>query len=115
MKAIIPAAGFGTRLRPHTYTQPKALLHVAGKPIFARIVDELAAVGIDNVIPVVGYLGDRIEAFARGTVREPAAAFCAAGGAAGQRPYRSGCLTAASTHRPDPRSEPKEPDPLTLR
>lgn len=62
MKAIIPAAGFGTRLRPHTYTQPKALLQVAGKPILAHIIDELAAAGVDDIVLVVGYLGERIEA-----------------------------------------------------
>src|SRR2546427_738640 len=62
MKAIIPAAGFGTRLRPHTYTQPKALLQVAGKPILAHIIDELVTVGVDEIVLVVGYLGERIEA-----------------------------------------------------
>src|SRR5438132_1414450 len=61
MKAIIPAAGFGTRLRPHTYTQPKALLQVAGKPILAHIIDELVAVGVDEIVLVVGYLGEPIE------------------------------------------------------
>src|SRR5205823_3031350 len=45
MKAIIPAAGIGTRLRPHTYTPPKALLHVAGKSLLAHIIDELDADG----------------------------------------------------------------------
>jgi len=62
LKAIIPVAGFGTRLRPHTYTQPKALLHVAGKPILAHIIDDLVAVGVDEVVLVIGYLGERIEA-----------------------------------------------------
>jgi glucose-1-phosphate thymidylyltransferase len=65
MKAIIPVAGFGTRLRPHTHTQPKALMHVAGKPILAHIIDELAAAGVDEVVLVVGYLGEKIEAYAR--------------------------------------------------
>src|SRR5436309_1650865 len=65
MKAIIPAAGIGTRLRPHTYTQPKALLHVAGKSILAHIIDELVAVGVDEIVVVVGYLGERIEAQVR--------------------------------------------------
>ena len=41
--AIIPVAGVGTRLRPHTHTQPKVLLHVAGKPILAHILDDLPA------------------------------------------------------------------------
>lgn len=65
MKAIIPAAGIGIRLRPHTYTQPKALLHVAGKPILVHIIDELVAVGVDEIVLVTGHLGERIEAVAR--------------------------------------------------
>lgn len=65
MKAIIPVAGFGTRLRPHTHTLPKALMLVAGKPILAHIIDELVGAGVDTVVMVVGYLGDQIEAFAR--------------------------------------------------
>lgn len=46
LKAIIPVAGMGMRLRPHTHTTPKALMHVAGKPILAHIIDELEAVGV---------------------------------------------------------------------
>lgn len=65
MKAIIPVAGLGTRLRPHTHRTPKALLDVAGKPILAHILDELIVLGIDEVVLVVGHLGERIEAFAR--------------------------------------------------
>ena len=41
MKAIIPVAGAGTKLRPHTYTQPKALIPLAGKTILSIIVDNL--------------------------------------------------------------------------
>ncbi|HEY3248401.1 MAG TPA: sugar phosphate nucleotidyltransferase [bacterium] len=72
MRAIIPVAGMGTRLRPHTHTQPKALMHVAGKPILAHIIDELVTVGIDEVVLVVGYLGEKIEGYVReryGTLR----------------------------------------------
>lgn len=65
MKAIIPVAGFGTRLRPHTFTTPKALLHVAGKPILAHILDELVSVGIGEIVLVVGHLGERIDSYAR--------------------------------------------------
>jgi len=65
MKAIIPVAGMGTRLRPHTHTQPKALMHVAGKPILAHIVDELVDLGVDEVVFVVGYLGEKIELYVR--------------------------------------------------
>lgn len=60
MKAIIPAAGIGSRLRPHTHTAPKALLHVAGKPILGHILDELLAFGIRKIVIVVGFLGDKI-------------------------------------------------------
>jgi glucose-1-phosphate thymidylyltransferase len=60
MKAIIPAAGIGSRLRPHTHTAPKALLHVAGKPILGHILDELLAFGIDEIVVVVGFLGEKI-------------------------------------------------------
>lgn len=60
MKAIIPAAGIGSRLRPHTHTAPKALLHVAGKPILGHILDELLAFGIDEVVVIVGFLGEKI-------------------------------------------------------
>lgn len=60
MKAIIPAAGIGTRLRPHTHTAPKALLHVAGKPILGHILDELRAFGIRDVVIIVGFMGDKI-------------------------------------------------------
>jgi glucose-1-phosphate thymidylyltransferase len=55
MKAVIPAAGVGTRLRPHTLNKPKALLPVAGKPILAHIVDDLVAAGIEECVLVVGY------------------------------------------------------------
>lgn len=60
MKAIIPVAGAGTKLRPHTYTQPKALIPIAGKTILSFIVDQLQEAGIKEFIFIVGYLGDKI-------------------------------------------------------
>lgn len=60
MKALIPAAGIGTRLRPHTLNRPKALLPVAGKPILGHIVDDLIAAGIDGFVIVVGFCGDAV-------------------------------------------------------
>ena len=65
MKAIIPAAGIGTRLRPHTYTLPKALLYVAGKPILSHILDDVVALGPSSVVLIVGYKGDLIESYVR--------------------------------------------------
>ena len=61
--AIVPAAGVGTRLRPHTHTVPKALVNVAGKPILAHILDALVQQGIQRVVLVVGYMGDSIRTF----------------------------------------------------
>lgn len=63
MKIIIPVAGIGSKLRPHTHTQPKALVPVAGKPILAHIVDSLVRAGFSDFIFIIGYLGDKIESF----------------------------------------------------
>lgn len=60
MKAIIPVAGAGTKLRPHTYTQPKALIPLAGKTVLSIIIDQLSAAGIRECIFIVGYLGEKI-------------------------------------------------------
>jgi len=69
MKAIVPVAGIGTRLRPHTHTQAKVLLQVAGKEILGHILDELMELGIDSVTFIVGYLGDRIREYVDSTYR----------------------------------------------
>lgn len=61
MKAIIPVAGAGTKLRPHTYTQPKALIPLAGKTILSINVDQLHEAGINDFIFIVGYLGEKIQ------------------------------------------------------
>jgi glucose-1-phosphate thymidylyltransferase len=63
MKAIIPVAGIGTRLRPHTHTQPKALIPIAGKPILAHITEYLIEAGINDFVFIIGYLGDKIEQY----------------------------------------------------
>jgi glucose-1-phosphate thymidylyltransferase len=52
--AVIPVAGAGTRLRPHTHTVPKALLEVAGKPILAHILDQVAKAKPERVVLVIG-------------------------------------------------------------
>lgn len=66
MKAIVPVAGVGTRLRPQTHTVPKVLVPVAGKPILAHILDRLLPLGVDELVLVVGYLGEKVVDFVRG-------------------------------------------------
>jgi glucose-1-phosphate thymidylyltransferase len=61
--AVIPVAGVGTRLRPHTHTVPKALINVAGKAMVAHILDELLAVGVTEFVLVVGHMGERIRKY----------------------------------------------------
>lgn len=63
MRALIPVAGVGTRLRPHTYSLPKVLLNVGGKPIVGHIVDKLLDIGIREISVVVGYMGEMVEAY----------------------------------------------------
>ena len=70
MKAIIPVAGAGTKLRPHTYTQPKALIPIAGKTILSFIVDQLHDAGINEFIFIVGYLGEKIHEYVTETYPE---------------------------------------------
>lgn len=60
IKAIIPVAGAGTRLRPLTYTQPKPLIPIAGKPIISFIIDQLQEVGVQEFVFIIGYLGEKI-------------------------------------------------------
>lgn len=63
MKAIIPVAGAGTKLRPLTYTQPKALIPIAGKTILSVIVDQLVDAGVTDFVFVIGYLGEKIQRY----------------------------------------------------
>jgi glucose-1-phosphate thymidylyltransferase len=65
MKAIIPVAGEGTRLRPHTHTVPKPLIRVAGKPILGHILDDAVKIGITDVVLIVGYRGQDIVEYVR--------------------------------------------------
>ena len=70
MKVIIPLAGFGKRMRPHTWSKPKPLLNVAGKPVLGHILDRLVAQGeasrdlqLDEFIFIVGWLGEQIQEY----------------------------------------------------
>ena len=53
-KAVIPAAGFGTRLLPITKAKPKEMLTVVGKPIIQYVIEDLADAGVDNILIVTG-------------------------------------------------------------
>lgn len=65
MKAIIPVAGAGSKLRPQSYSQPKALIPLAGKNVLSIIIDQLKGAGITEFVFIVGYLGDKIEDYVK--------------------------------------------------
>lgn len=67
MNVIIPVAGVGSRLRPHTFTTPKALLHVAGRPILSHILDVILPINPDLITFVVGFRGDDIRSWVTDT------------------------------------------------
>lgn len=61
--AVVPVAGSGTRLRPHTHSFPKVLLTVGSKPILGHITDQLTGAGIRKIVFVVGQFGEKIQAY----------------------------------------------------
>src|SRR6266568_1250832 len=66
MKVIIPLAGKGTRLRPHTYVTPKPMLKVAGKPVMSYILEDLEKLGdVHQIIYITGHLKEKVEEFVR--------------------------------------------------
>ena len=75
MKIVIPVAGIGTKLRPHTHTQPKTLVPVAGHPILAHIIDYFVQSGYDEFVFIIGYMGEKIEEFVKSKYPSLKAAF----------------------------------------
>jgi glucose-1-phosphate thymidylyltransferase len=66
MKVVIPLAGKGTRLRPHTHITPKPMLKIAGKPVIDYVMDDLQRLGnVEQVIYITGHLKDKVEEYAR--------------------------------------------------
>jgi glucose-1-phosphate thymidylyltransferase len=63
MKLVIPVAGMGTRLQPHTFSIPKSLMHVAGKPILGHILETFKSGNFDEVIFITGNMGDKIQTY----------------------------------------------------
>ena len=72
MKVVFPVAGLGTRLRPHTYTQPKPLVQVAGKAVLAHVLDQLTSLPIEEIIFITGHLGTKIEKYVHDNYKIPA-------------------------------------------
>jgi len=68
MKVIIPLAGKGTRLRPHTHITPKPMLKIAGKPVIDYVMEDLERLGtVEQVVYITGHLKDKVEEYARKT------------------------------------------------
>jgi glucose-1-phosphate thymidylyltransferase len=66
LKVVIPMAGLGTRLRPHTWSKPKQLVSVAGKAVLDHVLDTLSSIPESmeiELVNIVGYLGDQIESY----------------------------------------------------
>ncbi len=63
MQAIIPLAGKGTRVRPHTHSTPKALMRVANRPVLSYVVEQLRAEGVDELIFITGHLDTQIRSY----------------------------------------------------
>jgi glucose-1-phosphate thymidylyltransferase len=72
MKVIIPLAGKGTRLRPHTHVTPKPMLKVDGRPVMSYVMDDVLRLGnVEQVVYITGHLKDKVEAYARTTYDIP--------------------------------------------
>ncbi|HOZ08850.1 MAG TPA: nucleotidyltransferase family protein, partial [candidate division Zixibacteria bacterium] len=69
IRVIVPVAGAGTRLQPHTLTLPKALLPVGGKPALAHVLEPLVPLEPEEVVFVIGHLGDQIIDYVRENYR----------------------------------------------
>jgi glucose-1-phosphate thymidylyltransferase len=66
MKVVIPLAGKGTRLRPHTHIHPKPMLKIAGKPVIDYVMEDLERLGgVEEVIYITGHLKDKVEEYVR--------------------------------------------------
>ena len=113
MKVIIPLAGKGTRLRPHTHITPKPMLKIAGKPVIDYVMDDLQRLGnVEQVIYITGHLKDKVEEYARDEVSVPVGVHRAEGagrhggrGRAGaSRTSTSRCSSSSSTRSSTPTS-----------
>lgn len=65
MQVVIPLAGKGSRLRPHTHLVPKPMLKVAGRPVMDWVMDRLDGLDVEELIFITGHLKEQVEAHAR--------------------------------------------------
>jgi glucose-1-phosphate thymidylyltransferase len=65
VEVVIPLAGKGTRLRPHTHVTPKPLLRVGDRPVMSYILDDLRDLGVHEAVFVTGHLKEKVEAYVR--------------------------------------------------
>jgi glucose-1-phosphate thymidylyltransferase len=72
MQVIIPLAGKGTRLRPHTHLVPKPMLKVAGRPVMDWVMDRLDGLDVEELIFITGHLKEEVERYATGRYGIPA-------------------------------------------
>jgi len=63
MRVVLPLAGYGKRMRPQTWSKPKPLVSVAGKPILGHVLDTLQATSPDSYIFITGWLGDQVREY----------------------------------------------------
>jgi glucose-1-phosphate thymidylyltransferase len=71
MQVIIPLAGKGTRLRPHTHLVPKPMLKVAGRPVMDWVMDRLAGLDVSEIIYITGHLKEQVEQYTRTHYKYP--------------------------------------------
>ncbi|MGE3798949.1 MAG: sugar phosphate nucleotidyltransferase [Thermomicrobiales bacterium] len=72
MDIVMPVAGLGTRLRPQTWSKPKPLVPVAGKPMLAHVLDRVLPLEPERLVFITGYLGDQIESWVTANYDIPA-------------------------------------------
>jgi NDP-sugar pyrophosphorylase family protein len=110
-QAIIPAAGIGTRLKPHTHTIPKALIRVAGKPILGFILDDVVRAGIRNVTLVTGFFAEKVEDYVR--ARPSSSAWATPSGPPSAKSATSPAWSSSATPSSRPTSPPSSTSPTT--
>lgn len=71
MQVIIPLAGKGTRLRPHTHLVPKPMLKVGGRPVIDWVMDRLKDLQVSELIFITGHLKEQVEAYTKGRYGYP--------------------------------------------